>query len=175
MKKKQVITLSVILFLFLVYQVYCFLSTPYEEFAQLGAIKTEIEIEGRLIANPINKGYGRGPECYCWENSLATHLLELEEKIPNPDNPPTYLDEIWNLYDHIPESKVIKGKNVLPVFLQRTLSNLEGLLNRGVLSKHEGKRVKIKGILIKKTTSNGVDTYENRFLIIKSVKSLEND
>jgi len=173
MKKKHVIiTFSVAFFLFLVYQVYCFVTTPYEEYAQIGATKTETEIEGRLIANPINKGYERGTECYCWENIAATHLLELEEKIIDPDNPPAYLDEIWNLYDYIPESKAIKGKNVLPVFLQRKLLNLKGLLNRGILSKHEGKRVRIKGILIEKTTSNKVDTYEQRFLIIKSVRSL---
>ncbi len=73
----------------------------------------KIAFTGTIIHNPIRDAYHRGIETFCWDNQLATHLLELDVMVENPTNPPTYLEEAWTLFG-IDE---IKNKNILPVFI----------------------------------------------------------
>ncbi len=125
-------------------------------------------LKGIIIHNPIRDAYKRGTESYCWDNQLASHLLELEVKVENQDNPPRYLREAWSLFN----TKELVNKNVLPIFIiKRDLSNFFGFFWEKILAKFEGKNVQVEGSLV--VHAKNTDQ-ECRTFLVDSVSLIKN-
>ena len=109
---------------------------------------------GVIVPNPVYDYYGKreGIEVFCHDNKLAPYLLVRKGEIDSTKSFPTYLEELWTL------SNELKGKNVIPVFLE------------GDLSEFYNKEVVLNGLM----NYEGVnDRWSCEFIIGKSVKILK--
>jgi len=132
-------------------------------------------LTGIIIHNPIRDAYQRGIETCCWDNQLASHLLQLDEKIENQDNPPAYLREAWTLF----KIEGLKYKNIIPVFIiNRNFSNLYGFLWERILAKFEGKRVQVEGypVIVKPNDQDKYnESWECRSFFIESISLIKEE